>query len=215
MKLIEPALIDLKRSLGGGAYTAGSGCVYRITPEYIYFLSVRHVMKAVSRNCEIMFYNGTVVRETLDYALSQKSNELAMFRIPVSMVPVDTLMSLKQVYVDEDIYSKLSVGDEVVAYAKHWSGTDEDYVRRMTVRRLESSIGEFNLYNSLLETSEGVVGGMSGTAVVDLRGNLAGLASAYGTPTDSRYTVSSYHSRIDVLNEVETALEEQYSDKAA
>lgn len=215
VKLIEPALIDLKRSLGGGAYTAGSGCVYRITPEYIYFLSVRHVMKAVSRNCEIMFYNGTVVRETLDYALSQKSNELAMFRIPVSMVPVDTLMSLKQVYVDEDIYSKLSVGDEVVAYAKHWSGTDEDYVRRMTVRRLESSIGEFNLYNSLLETSEGVVGGMSGTAVVDLRGNLAGLASAYGTPTDSRYTVSSYHSRIDVLNEVETALEGQYSDKAA
>ena len=107
------------------------------------------------------------------------------------------------------------MGDEVVAYAKHWSGTDEDYVRRMTVRRLESSIGEFNLYNSLLETSEGVVGGMSGTAVVDLRGNLAGLASAYGTPTDSRYTVSSYHSRIDVLNEVETALEGQYSDKAA
>ena len=56
---------------------------------------------------------------------------------------------------------------------------------------------------------------MSGTAVIDLRGNLAGLASAYGTATESKYAVSAFHSKIDVLDEVEAALAAGQSDNAA
>ena len=56
---------------------------------------------------------------------------------------------------------------------------------------------------------------MSGTAVIDLRGNLVGLVSAYGTATDDEKAVSSYHSRIDVLDKVEAALEAKKYDNAA
>ena len=160
-----------------------------------------------------MFFDGTVVRQNIDYVSSQQKNELSIFRIPAGDVPVDTLLKLKQIYVDPDIYSRLSEGDEVVAFAKHWTGTDKDLIRRMKVKRLTSSISEFGLVDSLLETTSGVVSGMSGTAVIDLRGNLVGLASAYGTATDSKREISCYHSKIDVLREVEAALAEK--NKAA
>lgn len=213
ISLIEPALVDLKQKRGPYAYTAGSGCIYRITPEYIYMLSVNHVMNDVNRNCDIMFFDGKAVRKNLNYVSSKNHNELALFRIPVSDVPTDTLLTLRQIYVDRGIYSRLSEGDEVIAYAKHWAGTDQDVIRRMKVKKLTSSIREFGLLDSLLETTEGVVGGMSGTAVVDLKGNLVGLASAYGTATDNEKNISAFHSRIDVLDEVEAALEA--ADKAA
>lgn len=214
VNLIEPTLVNFKQVRSNG-YAAGSGCIYRITPEYIYLLSVKHVMEEVHRDCRIMFFDGNVVTENIDYATPQNSNELSLCRIPTSVIPAETMLSLRQVYVDRAIYSKLSKGDEVIAYAKHWSGTDRDYIRRMKVKRLSASISEFGLYNSLLETTEGVVNGMSGTAVIDLRGRLAGLASAFGTATDSKYAVSAYHSRIDVLDQAEAALEAKKFDNAA
>lgn len=214
LQLVEPTLVDFKQERSNG-YAAGSGCIYKITPEYTYLLSVKHVIQDVHKHCDVMFFDGTVVREDIDYVTSQKKNELSLCRIPTSDIPADTLMTLRQVFVDREIYSKLSKGDEVVAYAKHWTGTNKDIVKRLKVKKLTSSIGEFGLYDSLLETTEGVVGGMSGTAVVDLRGNLVGLASAYGTATDSRYAVSSYHSKIDVLDEAEAAFQaEQYNNAA-
>ena len=214
VQLLEPALVDFKQVRSNG-YAAGSGCIYRITPEYVYFLSVRHVMEAVHYNCRIMFFDGMVVKQSIDYATSQKNNELSMFRIPVSDIPTDTLMTLRQVYVDREIYTKLSEGDEVVAFAKHWTGTDKDLIKRLKVRSLTSSIGEFGFYNSLLETTSGVQSGMSGTAVIDLRGNLVGLASAFGTATGNKNEISSFHSKIDVLDEVENALGERSLDNAA
>ena len=172
-------------------------------------------MKEVHRNCNVLFFDGTVVRKNIDYVSPLKSNELSMCKIPTSDIPTDTLMSLRQIYVDKEIYGRLSKGDEVIAYAKHWSGTDKDYIRRMKLRNVSASVAEFGFYHSLLETTEGVENGMSGTAVTDLRGNLVGLVSAYGTATDDEKAVSSYHSRIDVLDKVEAALEAKKYDNAA
>ena len=214
VNLIEPALVNFKQVRSNG-YASGSGCIYRITPEYIYLLSVQHVMKEVHRNCNVLFFDGTVVRKNIDYVSPLKSNELSMCKIPTSDISTDTLMLLRQIYVDKEIYGRLSKGDEVIAYAKHWSGTDKDYIRRMKLRNVSASVAEFGFYHSLLETTEGVENGMSGTAVTDLRGNLVGLVSAYGTATDDEKAVSSYHSRIDVLDKVEAALEAKKYDNAA
>ena len=213
-KMIEPTLVNFKQIRSNG-YASGSGCIYRITPDYVYLLSVSHVMKETHSQCNVMFFDGATVRENIDYVTSKKHNELALCRIPTSAIPADTLMTLRQVYVDRDIYSKLSKGDEVIVYAKHWSGTDKDIIKCLKIKWLTASISEFNLYNSLLETTEGVVSGMSGTAVIDLRGNLAGLASAYGTATESKYAVSAFHSKIDVLDEVEASLAAGQFDNAA
>ena len=214
VNLIEPALVNFKQVRSNG-YASGSGCIYRITPEYIYLLSVQHVMKEVHRNCNVLFFDSTVVRKNIDYVSPLKSNELSMCKIPTSDISTDTLMLLRQIYVDKEIYGRLSKGDEVIAYAKHWSGTDKDYIRRMKLRNVSASVAEFGFYHSLLETTEGVENGMSGTAVTDLRGNLVGLVSAYGTATDDEKAVSSYHSRIDVLDKVEAALEAKKYDNAA
>ncbi len=215
VEMIEPTLLDLRQDRGYG-FAAGSGCIYKITPQYIYMLSVKHVLKEVNRNCEIMFFDGVTIKEDIAYATSKQHNELAVFRIPTENVPVDTLLRLRQVHVDPDIYSKLSEGDSVVAYAKHWTGTDEDLIRPMKIRRLTSSISEFAMFNSLLETTAGTVSGMSGTAVVDYRGNLVGLASAHGPSTGNQAVMSTFHSKIDVLPEAEAALEAlNDADKAA
>ena len=216
LKLTEPTLLDLKRKIGDRGYAAGSGCIYRITPDYIYLLSVGHVMKAVSSECRIMFFDGVVVKKNhLSFAVSEKHNELVLFRIPTSDVPADTLMKLRQIYVDPDIYSDLQKGDKVVAFSKHWVGTDKDLIREMEVRKLAASISSLGMRDSLLETTDGLVAGMSGTAVVDLKGRLVGLASASGTPTDGSGGIHSFHSMIDVLPEVEKKIEEMAGDKAA
>ena len=214
VKLLEPTLVDLK-VVWENAWIAGSGCIYKITPDYVCFLSVKHVMVEVYKKCAVMFFDGTVVKGKVDYVYSKTYNELAMFMIPTADIPTDTLMKLRQVYVDPDIYNKLQKDDEVVAYAKHWIGSDEDLVKKMKVKRLTTSIRELNLYRSLLETTTGVVGGMSGTAVVDLRGNLVGLASAIGLDSESTRAFSAYHSKIDVIPEVEAYLEEKKTDSAA
>ncbi|MGN0474928.1 MAG: immunoglobulin-like domain-containing protein [Acutalibacteraceae bacterium] len=209
VSMIEPTLIDLKRNLSNG-WVAGSGVIYKITPQYTYFLSVEHVLKTQYQGTDIMFFDGVKIHESFEYTTSDADNEMSMFKVKTADIPWDTLFSLKQIYVDYDIYSKLQVGDSVVAYAKHWLGRDVDLIRPMKVKKLTSSIKEFGLINSLLETSHNIVSGMSGTAVVDYKGNLVGLSSAAGLSSDNKSS-SSYHSKIDCLKELEAKMDKEAS----
>ena len=149
-----------------------------------------------------MFFDGEVLKGAFQYVTSDEKNEMVMFAVRTADIPLDTLLAIRQVYVDPDIYSKINVGDNVVAYAKHWNGTEKDLIRPMEVKALTSSIQTFNFINSLLETTQNVTNGMSGTAVVDYKGNLVGLASAAGPSMSGGTAFSAYHSKIDVIPEL-------------
>lgn len=202
VKLIEPTLVDLKRVWNDGSWGAGSGAIYQITPEYVYLISVEHVTKEVSKDCHIMFFDGEVLSGSFQYITSDEKNEMVMFAVRTADIPADTLLALRQLYVDMEIYSKLNLGDKVVGYAKHWNGTDKDLIRPMEIKALTSSIKTFGFIDSLLETTQNVTNGMSGTAIVDYKGNLVGLASAAGPSMSGGTALSAYHSKIDVLPEL-------------
>lgn len=205
--LIEPTLINLKRSFGNGGWVSGSGAVYRVTPDFVIFLSVTHVVEDIHSDCHVLFFDGNGITEDFAYVTSDQPNELALFVIPTGDIPTDTLLALKELYVDPDIYSELQEGDEVLSFAKHWDGTSRDLVKTMKVRSLTTSIREFDLINSLVETTWNLHSGMSGTPTVDGRGRLVGAASATGPSTTGYSDNSAFHSKIDVLPELEEKLE--------
>lgn len=211
VKLLEPTLVDLKRIWANGSWGAGSGAIYQITPDYVYLISVEHVTKEVSKDCRIMFFDGEVLKGAFQYVTSDQKNEMVMFAVRTADIPADTLLAIRQVYVDPDIYAKLNIGDNVVGYAKHWNGTDKDLIRPMEVKALTSSIKTFNFIDSLLETTQNVTNGMSGTAVVDYKGNLVGLASAAGPSASGGTAFSAYHSKIDVIPELLQKLNDSLS----
>lgn len=208
VRLVEPTLVDLKRVWKDGTWAAGSGAIYKITPSYIYLISVAHVTKEVGEDCRIMFFDGEVVTDALHYVTSEQKNEMAMFAVSTADIPADTLLAVRQLCVDPDIYTKINVGDKVVAYAKYWNGTDKDLIRTMEIKAMTSSIKEFDFIDSLLETTSNVTNGMSGTAVIDYKGNLVGLASAAGPSTAGGTAYSSFHSKIDVIPELSQKLED-------
>lgn len=202
VKLLEPTLINLKRVWSDGSWGAGSGAIYKITPQYIYLISVAHVTKEIGADCRIMFFDGQVLSGSFHYVTSEEKNEMVMFAINTTDIPADTLLAIRELYVDSEIYSKIGVGDKVVAYAKHWNGTEKDLIKPMQIKVMTSSISNFNFVNSLLETSQNVTNGMSGTAVIDYKGNLVGLASAIGPASSGGANYSAYHSKIDVIPEL-------------
>lgn len=209
--LLEPTLVNLKRFFGNGSWGAGSGAVLDVTPEYVYFVSVEHVVKEISEDCRMTFFDGAVISTEFPYATSNRKNELAVFAVPTGEIPVDTLLWLRHVHIDSDIYSKLKTGDRIVAFAKHWNGGKTDKIGEMEVRRMTVSIHDdsFDFEDAFVESTNAIMRGMSGTAVTDYRGDLIGTASLMGPSSAGFSGDSAYHSRIDVLPEAMANLREK------
>ncbi len=195
--LIRPALVNIS-----GDFYSGSGFIYKITPQYVYFVSAGHVLEVDPGGVtNITFYDGESIQAAFAYECVSDTNELSMFRLDIAEIPAELLLVLKQACVDTDIYGTLSVGDEIAACATHFRGQDEDLVKVMEIEHLLVSEPELGLYSCLLVSTGGPVRGMSGTAVVDDKGNLVGIATAI----DEENKIA-YHTRIDRIKELEERL---------
>ncbi len=196
LDLVAPALVNLKNRKG-----SGSGFIYRITPENVYFLSVGHALEVVSQNSVVHFYNGTEIRQSYDYEELSEENEIAIFSLPTDEIPLDTLLELKEIHVEEGVYDSLSVGDTLIAYSIYWSG-EKPVIRDLCLtdkQRYFTSHG-----HNCLETDWNFIPGMSGTAVVDCRGNLVGIAQGGLVDEKNQSNSRGYSLRID---EVESLYE--------
>ena len=196
--LVEPSLLDLFWDKGGGSWSAGSGFIYDITPEYIYIGSVNHVTKSSDKEFEVTWYDGTSVKSTSKsiHNDTKKDNELALIRIETSLVPADTLLKLKEVNSTNaaTIYdNSLAIGDKVVAYAKYWT-KKKDIIKQVEVTNMCYSPDNYMGVNYLV-TTHGVQGGMSGTGVFDMNGNLVGAVSYHYRDINRQYT--DHYSRVD------------------
>lgn len=204
LELVHPTLIDI----GNDKHGWGSGFIYKVTPQHIYFLTAEHVIKKRTKDTNITFFDNAKIVESSNYIRLSKNNELSMFRIDIQDVPLDTLMQLKQIYIDTSIYDKLKAGDKLIAYAAWWT-EKKDVIKTGAIKNVTATWDALGYYfeNSCIETKLMTKPGMSGTAIVDYKGNLVGVA--FGV---SYTQSSSYNLRIDDVEKLwerRAELEEQ------
>ena len=212
----EPALLDIAWHYQGGRLLSffGSGVIAAIDEDNIYILSVEHVIKGMysgnaPRGTELRFFDGTIVytAQRMPYVRLSDDNEIVLFRIPASEVPVATRLLLKEICFEEGAEEELEFGDALIAVSKYWR-QQKDLVVDLKYEPGEKRMNHirntkgWNNVTDVVVTSKGVKGGMSGTAVIDERGRLIGLCS--WSQWDSSVGENNYsaHCRVNRLNEL-------------
>lgn len=202
---VEPTLVNLLRRYSDGGYSFGSGFVYRVDADYVYFVTCYHVVKDMLASVEMAFWDEdeTIVNvNIIDYERAASDSEVAMFKIPTSAIPADVLLDVKQMYVDEDIYDTLRIGQEIVAYSGHWSNLTPT-IRKLYIKRMD----DFFLDDSAhcIVTTHNTKGGMSGCPIVDLKGRLVGICEGYWGHYNYdtfEYEYEGYVQRIEGITEL-------------
>lgn len=212
-ELVEPALLDLCWSKPEGS-TYGSGMIYKITPDYVYILSVEHVLKNTNKEYSIYWYDKSKSSGYVSEYMAAKDNELAMTKIPTATIPSSLLLRLKEIYVLEDsnIFDEIKAGDSIVAVAKNWKGATSDLLNKTEIiSTLEC--GEYNRTHPNSKLCYGTYyymyknpskEGMSGTATLDMKGRLLGAVS-FSYKTNTGY--HGFDSRIDTISQISAMLD--------
>lgn len=205
LETVRPTLVNLLKRNAGGGYSFGSGFIYKVDSDFVYIGTVDHVISEMITTIELMFCDDedTILNVSVTGCERvDSSSETAMFKIPVSEIPASVLLDVKQVYVDENIYDEIEIGQEIVAYSGHWSNTTPTirdlYVKRMDEQFLEDSV-------HCIVTTHNTKGGMSGCPIFDLRGKLVAICEGYwgryNYDTYS-YEYEGYQQRIEGINEL-------------
>ena len=175
--LIRPSLVSL--SVSDASHTAyGSAFIYKITGDYIYIASVDHVLRPMHTDVLLAFHDETELKLSFEFETLSVLNELSMFKISTAYLPTDTLLSLKEIYVDEYIYDDLRNGDTLITYALYWD-RNYDVIKRSKLLELDERHSTYGAGVDVISTTITGFEGMSGTATIDEKGRLAGVICAY------------------------------------
>lgn len=192
-QMVAPTLVciygdQLKVSGYTGAYS-GSGVIYSIESDYIYFSTNEHVAKGIGKwvdVIDIIIYDGEKIR--INYVPDYKvvdGVDIAMFRIPISDIPQNQLLKLRQVYVEEEIDETMKSGDDIFFYAPNWKGNVKRLDNAKIIDFGELSQNDLNQLakwgysreNQFLSTATASQG-MSGTGIFDFYGRFVGNCSS-------------------------------------
>lgn len=191
IELIKPTGVNIHDNIGK---YSGSGFIYKITPQYVYFIGPTHLLDRDNVSTTIMFFNGKTIDVESTRKIYNTNYDIAMIRAETSSIPLDLLLELKEIYIDYDIYSKINVGDTLIAYATHWKGQENDYIKQSTLINTTSSMKLFG-YEYFFEKTKNVITGMSGCSIVDEKGNLLGTTSCGKNDIE-------YPTRIDYIQDI-------------
>nr|MCR5748520.1 DUF5011 domain-containing protein [Lachnospiraceae bacterium] len=172
--------------------SSGSGFIFDITPEYVYVVSVYHVTSFFDgKPTKITFYDGSNVTVTFKSIRLGAGNEASLIRIPVSEIPYHTMIRLKEVAYDQNIYDDIKVGTDLIEYCKNWrAGLKPEIIKYVkvisfTLSDIQKKYVDDDEYFAVTRASEN---GMSGTAIFDERGWLSGICSKTMLPFDEEET---------------------------
>lgn len=209
VELVLPATILLHRDYWPGeegrAEQNGSAFIYKITPEYVYILTDDHCLLNLSKYTDIVFFNGDRVSRydvekhiTIDRSMG---GDTAMFRVPTEKIAKETLLQLKEIYIDYDVYDKLSALDKAVMIANRFQN-GENLVLSSEILGTCVYGGNVGLPGDYMCTYYITPNGTSGTCLVDEYGRL--LALSYATVGEYDYlarvqTVKALEDRISEL----------------
>ncbi len=200
-----PTLINLYVGHDDGSASSGSAFIYEIDKDYIYMYSVYHVTSVLEREpVTITFYDGSSARSAIRSVSLSAGNEAALFRIPVRIVPYHVLVRLKQVATEDDIYDHVKAGSPLIEYCKNWRGGEvPEIVKDVDVIsfRLSNIQKQYVDGDSYYTATRESVSGMSGTAVFDYRGVLAGICSKTIYPLESE--TPQYRDGCDLILKVD------------
>ena len=204
-ELVKPISLNLSNANIG----AGSGFIYKIEEDYIYCLSVKHVVGALHKNFRLTFYNDTFIDTSVEYSHYAPLNELAIFRIKTSSVPKETLMTLKEAYIDIDYYNSIQQGTPLIEYVENHSFPEKHQRRLYNVELI--NINEPNLKSrgytgTALSTTRNTLVGMSGGPLLDYQGRVLGAISYIGVKTQKDYMM-----KFDILDELVQKFNEKYN----
>jgi hypothetical protein len=169
IEIVRKASVCLSKENG-----YGSGVIYKITPDYTYFISLSHVLK--HKTYDITFFDDNMITYQYNY-IKENKDELSLFRIPTSEIPTETLLQLKEIYYDKDIYDKVGCGTNVMCYAENWK-RNQVYCKTAQIESLNYTESTL-LSNSIATNNRICAGGCSGTMLVDYKGNLIGLIEGW------------------------------------
>ena len=185
----DVSLINIYTMRDDGSTSSGSAFIYEITPEYIYMVSAYHVTGFLEGEpLWITFYDGTRIRITMRSIRLSAGNEASLFRVPVSGIPYHTLVRLREVTTDKDVYDYVKEGTPLLEYCKNWRGGEistlikDVNVISFTLSDIQKEFVDQGSYYTATRKS---VSGMSGTAIFDLRGVLAGICSKTMYPLET------------------------------
>ncbi|MBO5551871.1 MAG: DUF5011 domain-containing protein, partial [Lachnospiraceae bacterium] len=119
----DVALINLYTLRDDGSSSSGSAFIYEITPEFVYMVSAYHVTGFLEGEpLWITFFDGSRIRTTMRSIRLSAGNEASLFRVPVSGIPYHTLVRLREVTTDENVYDYVKEGTPLLEYCKNWRG---------------------------------------------------------------------------------------------
>ena len=183
-------------------YYTGSGCVYKITPDFIYFLSAGHVMDILKgASCRLTFYEGSFVDIVCDPVFSEdERSDLSMFRVRTEAVPLEVLMTLKEISFLPEYYDLLEGGSSAFLYSAYWYGK-ETLVTDTVFEGFDPSYLTDGYYDddNYLAFQRASREGQSGCPVFDLGGRCLGISSGYyyrKRDEEVIYTIDC-HNRLD------------------
>ena len=186
LTLAEPTSVNISADLSGRSaqwsFYTGSGCIYRITPEYVYCLSAKHVLTSIGEaEAELTFFDGTRVTNKPEMIFSEdERSDLAMFRFPTGELPIDTLLGLREINFKMEYYEDLTEGERAFLYAAYWYQeetliTDTEF---LSLDAREASRGNYDNDNYLV-FKRCSREGQSGGPVFDTRGRCLAVSSSY------------------------------------
>lgn len=193
-QLVKPSLVELFHADSEDSPNgwSGSGVIYDITADYIYFLTVAHVADLMTQgNNELWLYDGTRITfsEAINYTRLSDDNEICLFRLSTSLIPMRILTRLREISIDTDIYSQIPTGTQLLGIATNYKHSGKDLTTPMTLLKINDTIPENKEAPVYLTATLALQDGMSGTAVIDMRGNLVGIADAKNLNTNKSYVL--------------------------
>lgn len=209
VELVKPISINFTKTYSDGYMSAGAGFLYKIEEDYVYGLSVKHVLSPMGDNCTLTFHNDISIDTNLNYAHLGSNSELAIWRIKTSNIPKETLLTLKEPYIDSSYYETIEINTPLLEYVENYGYCPN--FKRILKNVILLNVNEPNhpdmgFNYPALVTTRACFSGMSGSPLIDYQGRILGATSYHTT-----LSAKDYFMKIDKLEELIQKFEDKYN----
>lgn len=180
LEALEPAVVCLKYDYSNGGWSRGSAFIIEITDEDVILCTNAHVA-GNHKTMNAYFYEGTGVRAEIigKAGKSCTEDDIAFARIKQADIPREVFDTLQTIHINEAYWEKLA-NQPNLEIGMRCILPDGSVWNEKTGKLLykETQMEEYEDYGTLSQIGFHMVGGVSGSAIVDGYGNLVAMATS-------------------------------------